>query len=40
MRLRSISCLLLMLLLFGCADREPVTVVFTSDVKSRLRPAG
>jgi hypothetical protein len=40
MRLRLISGLLLILFLFGCNDREPVTVVFTGDVKGRLRPAG
>ncbi len=40
MRLRFISGLLLILFLFGCDNREPVRVVFTSDVKGRLRPAG
>lgn len=24
----------------GCVAREPVTVVFTGDVKGRIRPAG
>ncbi len=40
MRLRFTSGLLMILFLFGCDNHEPVTVVFTSDVKGRLRPAG
>jgi hypothetical protein len=28
------------LLVVGCVDREPVTIIFTSDVKGRIRPAG
>ncbi|HUV37542.1 MAG TPA: hypothetical protein VMX58_11435 [Patescibacteria group bacterium] len=32
--------LVMILLLIGCVERKPVTVLFTSDVKGRIRPAG
>ncbi len=34
------SLVSIMLLVVGCLDRDPVTIIFTSDVKGRIRPAG
>jgi len=36
----ALPALLFFVLVAGCADKEPVTIIFTGDTQGRLVPAG